>query len=309
MKSEVQQAFGHIHCGHSGRLVRQSVEHKLMFREGVDGQFEQVFEALPDISGVECSQRTDHFNVLPTQGQDISQCAQFHEKIALVGVYLREEVLQPLSHAHRSAARASASVWCGEGFVQVYVHHVETHVARSAHAEQRVEVRSVVIHQSAAGMNHLNNLENVVFEQSQGVGIGHHHCRHVVIKFVCKVVEVYRSVCHALHFDHVETAYCRRGGVGSVGRVGHNHLVAPIILPALVIGTDHHQACQFAVSAGTWLEGEVVHSRECRQRLPEHRGYLSCPTNGILRLQGVNVLKIGHRRYLVVDLGVVLHGA
>lgn len=47
-------------------------------------------------------------------------------------VGLRQELLQALAHTDGTVARTTTAVRRGEGLVEVDVHHVEAHVARTA---------------------------------------------------------------------------------------------------------------------------------------------------------------------------------
>jgi len=62
----------------------------------------------------------------------------------------------------------------GEGLVQVHVHDVETHVARSHGTQNRVEIRAVVVEQSSDLVHRRGDLGDLLFEQSERVRIGQH---------------------------------------------------------------------------------------------------------------------------------------
>ena len=49
-----------------------------------------------------------------------------------------------------------------------------------------------------------------------------------------------------------------------MGRVGHDDFGALGFAISLVVGTDNHQAREFAMSASTRLEGEIVETGEGR---------------------------------------------
>ena len=64
--------------------------------------------------------------------------------------------------------------------MQVDVHDVEAHVARSADTKHRVEVGSIIVHQTAAFVDQAGNFWNVVFENAKCIGVCHHHGSYVV---------------------------------------------------------------------------------------------------------------------------------
>ena len=53
-----------------------------------------------------------------------------------------------------------------------------------------IEVRTVVIHQAATRMYCFCNFGNVLFKDTQGVGVGHHHGCHLIVEFRAQVVHV-----------------------------------------------------------------------------------------------------------------------
>ena len=88
---------------------------------------------------------------------------------------LRQEVRQMRGDTDGTDARSAAAVRDGEGLVQVEVHHVEAQVAGADDAEQRVQVRAVAIHQAAAAVHQLDDLFDVLIEETERVRVGEHH--------------------------------------------------------------------------------------------------------------------------------------
>ena len=78
--------------------------------------------------------------------------------------------------------------------MQIDVHHVESHIARTAYAKHRVEVGSVVIHQSATFVYELLYFGNLALEETECVGVGHHHSCHRVVKQSAQVFCVNNAV-------------------------------------------------------------------------------------------------------------------
>ncbi len=96
----VQQTLGHIHRGHTSRLIFQTIEDKLMTAQFVDRQLIDILQRLLDIIGIQRSQWTNHLNILTTQRTDISISAHHHGIIALIGRNEGEELLQTLTYAY-----------------------------------------------------------------------------------------------------------------------------------------------------------------------------------------------------------------
>ena len=156
-----------------------------------------------------------------------------------------------------------------ERLVQVDVHHVEAHVARPAYTEHRVQVGSVVIHQSAAVVDELRNLRYLGLEEAERVGVGHHHGGDSVAAQRTDALEVSQvdgAVGLGLHFYYFQAADGGRSRIGAVSRVGHDDLLALQVTPRAVIVVDGHQSRQLAVGTGVRLEGEVSQARQFAER-------------------------------------------
>ena len=92
--------------------------------------------------------------------------------------------------------------------MKIDVHNVESHIARAACSKHRVEVGSIIVHQSAALMHEFGYLWNLLFKHSEGIGIGHHHCCHSVVENTTQVVDIHKTLCSALNLYHLKSAYC-----------------------------------------------------------------------------------------------------
>ena len=147
---------------------------------------------------------------------------------------------------------------CGEGLVQIDVHHIEAHIARTAHAEHGVEVGSVVVHQTSALVHQPCYLGNLFLEDTQGVGVGHHHAGNVIAKQRLEVLHIHGAVGGTLHLHNLQTAHGSRSRVGAMGRVGNDNLCTLQVATLFVVGAYHHQSCQLAMSTGKGIQGELV---------------------------------------------------
>ena len=78
--------------------------------------------------------------------------------------------------------------------MEIDMHDVKSHIGRTAHSEHRIEICPVIIHQSAAGMNHSSNLWYAAFEESQRIWVCHHHCRHIIAQQWFQSLNVNESV-------------------------------------------------------------------------------------------------------------------
>ena len=118
-------------------------------------------------------------------------------------VGLGQELLQSSTHANRTTAWTATAVGRAEGLVQIDVHHVKTHIAWTTNAEHRIEVGTIVIHQTAAVVNEAGYFRDARLEDTERVGIGHHHTGDVVTQHSAKGVNVDGSLGRALHLDNL----------------------------------------------------------------------------------------------------------
>ena len=65
-------------------------------------------------------------------------------------------------------------MWRREGLVQIEMDDVEVHLAGRGAAQDRVEVRPVVVEQAARVVHELGDVQNVFFEDPKGVRIRQH---------------------------------------------------------------------------------------------------------------------------------------
>ena len=85
-----------------------------------------------------------------------------------------EEVDETSVHANRAGTGPATAVRCREGLVQIEVHDIEAHVAGPRDADQRVEVRTVVVEERTGVVRQLRDLQDVLLEDSERVRVGQH---------------------------------------------------------------------------------------------------------------------------------------
>ena len=282
METVIQQPFGHIERGDSGRLVFQSVKDKLMLAAGVNRKFEAVFQFLFDIIGIQSSQRTYLLYVLPPQSQDIGVSTHQHAEVThksrdasgsgiitfngvmsvLLAHYLRIRQIfdQMCCDSYRSGARATATVRCGEGLVQIQVQDVKSHISRPGHTHKRIHIGPVVIEQSSTIVHQLGNFKNLRFKQSQCVRIGHHDARNRIVQQRTQILHIDSTLWCGLHLHHLKSANRRAGRVGTMGTVGHDYLRAFAVATLQVILPHDHQSGKLAMSSGKRIQRKLCHT-------------------------------------------------
>ncbi len=263
-----------------------------MFAYPVDGQEIIVLKAFLYIVGIEGCQRAYLHKSFRTKRQDIAQRTCLHCEIAKRGrnrakrcggifqpvngspsgiggfdhTGIGQELFETGTHPYRAGTRAATSVRCREGFMQVDMHNIEAHVAGTCHAEHRVKVSPVVIHQCTCFVGQTCYFRDIAFEKAECVRVGHHNRRNGFVEQRSEVVDIDRAVGTALHLDYLQSGYCRRGRVGAVGGIGHDNLATCLVATSVMISTYHHQAGQLAMSPCKRVQCELGHAADFRQR-------------------------------------------
>ena len=96
----------------------------------------------------------------------------------------------------------AAAVGGGEGLVQVDVDHVHAHVARAGLAHDGVEVGPVVVAEGAGLVDQTGDLEDVLLEEPQGVGVGEHDRGRALGQVAAQGLEVDETAGRAGDLHH-----------------------------------------------------------------------------------------------------------
>ena len=193
--------------------------------------------------------------------------------------------------------------------MEVEVDHVEAHVSGADHAHDGVEVGPVVVAEAPGLMDGLGDLQDVLVKNAHGVGVCEHEPGGVGPNGLPQGFHVHAAVGAGGDVHHREPRHDGGGRVGTMGGVGDNNLGPGGVVPAAVVCLDEQQAGELAVGPGGGLEGHGVHAGDLPQQLPGGVDGLQAPLDRLLGLEGVDLGKAGEGGHVLVDLGVVLHGA
>ena len=139
---------------------------------------------------------------------------------------------------------------------------VEAHVARADDAHDGVEVRAVVVAQSARVVDDLRDLQNVLIEDADRVRIREHQSRRVGADGGTQRVEIDAAIRAGGDVHHLIAAHGGGGGVRSVGGVGHDDLRARGVAAVGMVCLDEQHAGELAVRARRGLERDSVHAED-----------------------------------------------
>ena len=192
--------------------------------------------------------------------------------------------------------------------MQVQVAHVKAHVAGTGHAHHRVQVGAVVVAQAACVVDDLGDLQNVLVDLADGVGVGQHQGGRVGTDRGAQGVQVHHAVGRGGDGAHLVAAHGRRGGVGAVGRVGDDDLFPGVVAAGVMVGLDEQDAGKLTVGAGGGLEGHGIHAGDAAQVLLGQGVDRLAAGDRVLGLEGMDVGELEEVGNDLVDLGVVLHG-
>ena len=82
----------------------------------------------------------------------------------------------------------------GEGLVQIEMHHVKSHIARTDNSKESIHIGAVIVKETTAIVNKLRYFANILLEQTERVRIGHHNSRNVRSKQRLERLDVDQTV-------------------------------------------------------------------------------------------------------------------
>ena len=94
----------------------------------------------------------------------------------------------------------------GERFVQIELNNIRPHMTRLGHTHQGVEISSVHIHQRPVVVQHVCDLENFTFKESERVRVGHHKGSHFGVRILGNFVGTEHAVRTGCDLHHVIAA-------------------------------------------------------------------------------------------------------
>ena len=257
---------------------------------------------------------------LAAKSHYVGKSLYYHEEVARKAAYLDmslalhhgavgQELRKEILAADRACARAAAAVRRCEGLVQIHVYAVEAHVAGAYNAHYRVEVCAVIVAEAACLVYETGYLKYVFIEYAYRIGVSQHKAGSIVAKDRLQRLEIHAAVGGGGDIYHLIAAHRRRGGVGAVGGIGNDYLVALGIPPTVVVLLDEQHAGELAVGACGGLEGHIRHSGDLAKVLAYGVEHFPAAFGGVPGGEWVNGRKAWQRGHLLVNAGVIFHGA
>ena len=224
----------------------------------------------------------------------------------------RQEGCEVAANAHRPDTRPATAMRDAERLVQVQVADVGAESTRAGDADQRVQVRTIDVHLTAAVVHDGAQLADAFFENAVGRRVGHHDSGQPVARvgdLGTQIVEVHVSGLIACDHHHLQPRHDRAGCVGAM-RAGRDQTDRSLLVStAAMVGTDGQQPGELALTAGVGLQADGVVARDLDQHVLQLRDHRAIAHGLVVGRVGVRLRELGPRDGQHLGRGVQLHGA
>ena len=332
MYAEVEQTFCYIESGDSTPFLQLLCrKNELVLAGPIVGKVEAPLQALLEVICIQYGQLAhpgqavtahgkkvgiglNHYGHISVEsGQTTNRVGPVIFKMISVGplhdIGYGQERQEGVGDQHRSRAGSPSPMGCGKGFMEIEMHHVETHVSGAYLPHDGIEIGAIVVQKTAGAMDCFGNLQDVLFEQPKGVGVGQHDTGQGFIEMILHAVKGDQAPAVGADLHHLKTRQVGGGRVCAVGRVRNQHLGSTSLSPLLKVGLEELHPRELPLSSGEGLQGTPGHTCDLAQPNEQlvHQGQDSL--SAFFRLQGMKTNKGFKGGHLFVDLGVVLHSA
>mmetsp|Transcript_12825 Transcript_12825/g.27711 ORF Transcript_12825/g.27711 Transcript_12825/m.27711 type:complete len:233 (-) Transcript_12825:1659-2357(-) len=176
----------------------------------------------------------------------------------------------------------------------------------------RIHVGAVHVNLPPGLVNHVNDLDDLSLEHTEGARVRHHERRDIVpvlLHLRAQVVKVDVPLVVVVHHHDLHPRHARRCGVGPVGRLGDQADVAVSLPDRFEVVLDGEEAGVLARGARVGLRRHRREACDLRQIFVEIFDQLVIPLHLIVRGEGVDVGKRGPRDRDHFGGSIELHGA
>ena len=196
-----------------------------------------------------------------------------------------------------------------EGLVQVHVNDVEAHVGRPHSADNRVEIRAVVVEQASGFVHSARDLDNALLEQAAGGRIGEHEPCGSLRERCLERFLVDVAGCCERYFAHLEAAHGGRCRIGAVRRFWHENLVTLGLPFAQEVGAHNGESRELALRACHRRQRHRRHAGESLQMRFKLHAHLQEALVKLVWRKWMASKEAGVERDFMRRPRVVFHGA
>ena len=161
-----------------------------------------------------------------------------------------QERNQMLSNTNRTNTRASTTVRDSKGFVQIQVTDVRSNQSRTREPHLGIHVSPVHVNLSTVCMNHFSNVQDAFLKHSVRRWVCNHkrsQMSGMLFRFGPQIVQVNISLVIATHNNNPHSCHHCGRGIGPMRRRRNKTDVPMLIAPRRMIGSNHHQPCEFTL--------------------------------------------------------------
>ena len=188
------------------------------------------------------------------------------------------------------------------------MHDVDAHFAHRRNAEQSIHIGTIEIDEAPALVHQVGDGTNILFEDAQGVRVGHHDCSDVLGHRRRHRVQTHVPLWPRLQRHNTVAVEGAARGIGAVRRIGDEHFLT-WVAAIEERRTDHHQAAQFPMRSCRWLQADPSKARDMLQQVAELRHDPQHTSVQRRRIERMHTGKAAHASDLLAHPRVVLHGA
>ena len=190
------------------------------------------------------------------------------------------------------------------------MHDVEAHVAGPRDAADRVQVRTVVVHERAHAAEDVADLFDVLVEEAERRGIREHQAGGVLVDLAAQILDVDVAARVRLHRRELIARHRHARRVRAVRGVGNHDLPALLVLAAVAeVRVEEHQPGQLALAPGRGLQADRIEAGHLEQDVLQFPFELERALRGVVLDERVQGCEPGQRDEPLVDARVVLHRA
>ena len=197
----------------------------------------------------------------------------------------------------------------GEGLVEIQVDNIESDISRTNDTDNRIQVGTVVVAETAGFVNETGDLQDVFVEKTYCIRVCQHQTCCLRSQVSLQVIQVNHSLFVGFDYYYIVACHCSTGWVCAVGGVRDDNLLSALVSSAFVISLDEKESCELTLCTGCRLECHVVHSCNLAEGFSQSVYHLCAALYSICRLERMDSGESRKRSHNLVDSRVVLHGA